>query len=110
VKSRRGSLIWCTGYTERKQATRSAERANDASTFSPPIVDVQTPVAVFATAIALQQRTLSLHLPILDEFEDLDTLTEEGIEEYDVRTETDASRINILRVFGELNRPDRLNF
>jgi len=65
------------------------------------MVDVQTRVAMSATVVTL----LSLRLPIWDEFEGLDTLTEEGIEEHDMRTETDASQVSILRVVGELNRP-----
>jgi len=60
---------------------------------------------MFATAITLQQHALSLHLPIWDEFEDLDTLTEEGIEEYGMRIETDSAQISTLRMVGELNRP-----
>jgi hypothetical protein len=69
-----------------------AGQADGASTFSPPMVDDQTRVALLAAATALQQSALSLHLSTEDELEDLDILTEEEIEEYE-QTETDASQL-----------------
>ena len=60
------------------------------------MADDQTRAVMLAAAITLQQHALSFNLPIEAEFEDLDTLTVEEIEEHDEQTETDASQIMYL--------------
>ena len=57
------------------------------------MVDDQTRAAMFAAAITIQQHSLSLHLPIEDEFEDLNAVDEEEIEQHDEQTEVNTSQI-----------------
>lgn len=60
------------------------------------MADDNTLATMFASAAALQQLALSLHLLVDDEFQGIGTSTEEGELEYDEEIEADASQIMYL--------------